>query len=304
MSNPFKPRLSTTQAIDEDTHRKNYYTVWKKFKRSQNSPFIAIDNVFKEKYLNKLEAGPLKLYLYFAFAAKNQSGHSWHSVTTIADYFGTQTRTIDNWIKALVDEGLIYRQRAGKKSNTTYLIPFSHTIVNYRKQKKYQTDSQDLLDDCLKMLNDLKNIYGEVVKVYHFFQWAAGKHDVNTHQDLFVLCKRNDVVTVVEVFLTNSDHLVVSEDEIEEIVRFESPFEFNGEKIIGLAYPDNPQFRSLKTAQLLVDTLVDLADTERWQFDELPQVKYDHFEVLFPEKNETEEETEEDKPEEDEKSVE
>lgn len=292
MNNPFKPRLSISQVIDEDIHRKNYYTSWKKFNRSQNSPFIAIDNVFKEKYLNKLEAGPLRLYLYFAFAAKNQSGHSWHSVATIADYFGTQTRTIDNWIKALVDEGLIYRQRAGKKSNTTYLIPFSHTLLPYNKQKKYKTDSQSLLNDCLKMLDSSKHIYGEVVKVYHFFQWATGKHDVSSHQDLFVLCKRKDIVTVIKIALTKSDDMVISEDEVEEIIRFESPFEFNGEKIIGLAYPDNPSFRSIKTAQQLVDTLVDFADTERWQFDELPQVKYDHFEILFPEENEIEETTE------------
>lgn len=282
MSNPFRPKLSKTIAESEDSVRKNYYASWRKFNQQQKAPFIAIDNTFKEKYLNKLEPGPLRLYLYFSFAANNTNGHSWHSISTIADYFGTQTRTIDNWIKALVDEGLIYRQRAGKKSNTTYLIPFSHTFLVYRKQKKYRYDNQKMLDDCLKDIQRLKEVYGEIVKIYHFFQWS-NKQDKNTNQALFVLSKRHDIITANVISLTKLDDMGISEVDIEDVVRFESPFEFNGEQIIGLAFPDNPSFTSVKTGQYLLETLVELANSEAWQFEELEKETYDKIETLFPE---------------------
>lgn len=282
MSNPFKPKLSIKKISNEDTLRKNYYRGWKSFNMRNRSPFIAIDNSFKEKYLHKLEPGPLRLYLYFSFAANNTSGHSWHSVETIADYFGTQTRTIDNWIRVLVDEGLIYRQRAGKKSNTTYLIPFSHTILNYNRTKKKYANEQKLLDECLTVLEDMKHIYGEVVRVYHFFQWSDEKHEMTAHQDLFVLCKRNDIVTIINVTLNNSDEFVVSEDKIDEILCFDSPFKFKGEHILGFAYPDTPIYRKGKSLPLLVETLAEFADMESWEFDEILKVKYDHIDVLFP----------------------
>lgn len=285
MNNPFQPKIAKIIEINEDTARKNYYGSWRKFNQLQNAPFIAIDNVFKDKYLNKLESGPLRLYLYFAFAAKNKHGHSWHSISTIADYFKAQTRTIDNWIKALVDEGLIYRQRAGKKSNTTYLIPFSHTFLVYRKRKNYRQDNQEMLDDCLENINGLKEIYGDVVKVYHFFQWSDGRQDKSTNQALFVLSKRRDIITVNMITLTKLDDLGISETDIGDIARFESPFEFAGEKIMGLAFPDNPVFNSIKTSQYLLESLVELADSETWQFEELEPVKYDKIEILFPEED-------------------
>lgn len=290
MSNPFKPQIAKAIEISEDTARKNYYASWRKFNKMQKAPFVAIDNVFKDKYLSRLDAGPLRLYLYFAFAANNKHGHSWHSISTIADYFKAQTRTIDNWIKVLVDEGLIYRQRAGKKSNTTYLIPFSHSFLIYRKRKNYKQDNQKMLDDCLNDINRLNEVYGDIVKVYHFFQWSDGKLDKDTNQALFVLSKRNDIVTVNMITLTKSDDLGISEADVEDIVRFESPFKFAGEKIIGLAFPENPVFTSIKSSQYLLETLVELADSDTWEFEELEQVKYDKIETLFPEDDDTESE--------------
>lgn len=287
MNNPFQPKISTTIAINEDATRKNYYASWRNFNKLQKAPFITIDNVFKDKYLSQLEAGPLRLYLYFSFAANNTHGHSWHSISTIADYFKAQTRTIDNWIKVLVDEGLIYRQRAGKKSNTTYLIPFSHSFLRYQKQKKYKQDDQDMLNDCLNDIHKLNEVYGDIVKVYHFFQWADSKLEKNTNQALFVLSKRHDIVTVNMITLAKLDNLGVSEEDLEDIVRFKSPFEFAGEKIIGLAFPENPTFTSTKNSRYLLETLVELADLDTWQLDELEQVKYDKIKALFPEDDST-----------------
>jgi len=285
LSNPFKPKLAKVIEINEDAARKDYYDSWRRFNQLQKAPFTAIDNVFKDKYLSKLEAGPLRLYLYFSFAANNKHGHSWHSISTIAEFFGTQTRTIDNWIKVLVDEGLIYRQRAGKKSNTTYLIPFSHTFLVYRKRKKYKYDDQGMLNDCLDDINKLKEVYGEIVKVYHFFQRSNDRHDKNTIQALFVLSKRHDVITANMITLTKLDDMGINETVVDDIIRFKSPFEFDGEKIMGLAFPDNPVFTSKKTGQYLLETLVDLAESETWQFEDLVEVKYDEIDTLFPEQD-------------------
>ena len=243
-------------------------------------------------YLNRLEGGPLKLYLYFAFVANNKNGHSWHSISTIATYFDAQTRTIDNWIKVLVDEGLIYRQRAGKKSNTTYLVPFSHGLNVYRQRKQIKTDSQELLNACLVDLKKLESVYGEVFSAFHFFQWNAAKTKKITNQALFVLSKRKEVITVTMISLANSEDMVISEENVEEIMRFDSPFILNGNNVVGLVYPDEPSFTAVKTGKHLLDTLVELAETEQWQFEEIPLVEYGNIDTLFPEEDEDEDEDE------------
>src|SRR5690606_15562531 len=134
--------------------------------------FTAIDNsFFTSGILSELDSGPLKLYLYFSHAAKNEYGHSWHSIQTIADYFGTQTRTIDNWIRSLVDKNLIYRAPKGQKSYTTYLIPFSDTLISHPAPRKYATDNQELLNDLVEYIQGLESIYGKIVGVHHLFQW-------------------------------------------------------------------------------------------------------------------------------------
>lgn len=100
---------------DKDLSLKEYYQNWRTHNRSSKSPFITIYKDFKDKELLKdLDGGSLKLYLFFTFAASNDFGHSWHSIQSIADYFGTQTRTIDNWLKPLVEKDLIYREQKGK----------------------------------------------------------------------------------------------------------------------------------------------------------------------------------------------
>lgn len=90
-----------------------------------------------KELLKDLDEGALRLYLYFGFVADNDFGHSWHSIETISEYFGKQTRTIDHWIKKLVDAGLIYRAKDKKKSYTRFLIPYTDTIIEQKPNKKH-----------------------------------------------------------------------------------------------------------------------------------------------------------------------
>ncbi|WP_186315430.1 helix-turn-helix domain-containing protein, partial [Bacillus subtilis] len=140
-----------------------------------NAPFLSLFNKFKDEHLATLEPGPLRLYLYFAFHANNKSGYSWHSIQTMAKFFKTQTRTIDNWIKVLVDKNLIYRERTDKLSNTTFLVPYSNTVLRHAYVNKKEYNDQELLDDLISLIKRRRNVYGEIVKVYHIFQWVMKK---------------------------------------------------------------------------------------------------------------------------------
>src|SRR5690606_34304840 len=93
MSNRFRLTSLLSDGDRQDKALKDYYKSWKDMNSKSKATFTAIDNsFFTSGILSELDSGPLKLYLYFSHAAKNEYGHSWHSIQTIADYFGTQTR--------------------------------------------------------------------------------------------------------------------------------------------------------------------------------------------------------------------
>lgn len=133
--NNFRVLTQLMSADDEQVALKSYYASWRSFNKDTEEPFFALYEGFKNQHLATLESGPLRLFLYFGFHSKNQTGDSWHSISTIAEFFNTQTRTVDNWIKTLVDKGLIYRVRKGHRSHTTYIIPYSDTLIQAKPKE-------------------------------------------------------------------------------------------------------------------------------------------------------------------------
>jgi hypothetical protein len=289
--------LNTLSAKDDtDLALKEYYQSWKTYNKLGKAPFMTLYNSFKDAHLKDIEGGPLKLYLYFSIHASNSYGESWHSIQRIADFFGTQTRTIDNWIKTLVDRDLIYREQKGNKSHTTYLIPYSNTLIHHRPTKKKE-DNQSLLDEILSKIQKREFLYGKVTKVFHIFQWKIAKKSPDksgTTQVLFVISKRDNGVLIGHICpLKKSNHLGVSELNIEEHSTFKSGFQFNGSDVKGIALSHNLPFNRKSSTPAILELLEHLNSIEDWQLDELPELTYGEIEQVLIESEENEDITEE-----------
>ena len=285
---------------EKDLSLKEYYQSWRKHNREGKMPFITIYNEFKEKSLLKdLEGGPLKLYLFFTFAANNDYGHSWHSIQNIANYFGTQTRTIDNWLKPLVEKDLIYREQKGKKSHTTFLIPYSNTLIKHSPTSKREKDDQVVLDGILTKIIKRRALYGEVKKVFHTFQWknTKGKPDnSNNTQVIFIITKRSNGILIGHICsLKKSKHLGVNELNIEDNSVFKSPFKYEGENVTGIILSHEIQLTRRSSTPAILELLEHLDLIEGWQLEERPELQYGPIEEFFIEeenKNESGDDTE------------
>lgn len=254
---------------------KNYYKSWRIVNREANAPFLALYNSFKDKYLASLEAGPLRLYLYFAFHANNESGHSWHSVQTIAKFFDAQTRTIDNWIKVLVDQELIYRERTDKVSNTTFLIPYSDTILPIQPSGQHENEDQQLVDDVIEQVKHREFVYGKIVAVTHLFQWKKEKKRISTksRQMLLINTVRKNGVSVylIYTFRKLTDYGVETLD-IHNMAIFKSPFKYHEHSIKGIAIdPEIPMFNG---SNPLLDLCKEVGQAKDEDFSIHPEIQY------------------------------
>lgn len=261
MVNPFALGISKIDETDdiEAQELKNYYKDWRQYNRNINAPFFPLDNNFKDRYLKDIEGGPLKLYLYFAFHANNKEGHSWHSVNTISEFFGIKTRTVDNWIKSLVEAGLIYRQRDGKKTASTFLLPLSNSVRLLPKPENYK-ENQFLVDYYISHLEKARNVYGEIVAVTHLFQWTnISSENLKSRQAIAFLTKRDNIYVLHLCSLQNTRQNCVNELSIEENRYFESDFNYRGEKMLGLAYPSKVAFSAFKSLKKLIEALVEIS---------------------------------------------
>ncbi|MCI5942727.1 MAG: helix-turn-helix domain-containing protein [Ligilactobacillus animalis] len=100
------------------------YQLWRKEKFNNKEGFFPVFADFK-KEMRKLSPGAISLYIYFGLHSNNRTGTSFHSIGTIANYFGKSPRTITNWIRELTDAKLIERYQEKKGGKTiTYLIPY------------------------------------------------------------------------------------------------------------------------------------------------------------------------------------
>lgn len=306
MANRFRLTSLLSESDKTDRALKDYYKSWRELNQKSKSSFTAIDNsFFTKKILRDLEPGPLKLYLYFSNVASNEYGHSWHSISSIAEYFDAQSRTIDNWIKVLVDKNLIYRAQKGNKSHTTYLIPFSDTLIVHSAPKKLTEDNQSLVDDLITKIRELEFLYGEIIKVHHLFQWTSrkGKSVNRDHsiQMLLIITKRSNGVLIGHIhFLRKSAHLSVSALEIEEHSIFQSPFMFNGINVIGIALTSYPPLQNKSSIRDIIDLVSELVSIEEWELKDRLELEYGEKDNLLPvtEGNINEEEIENDESEE------
>ncbi|MEF2821642.1 MAG: helix-turn-helix domain-containing protein [Clostridium sp.] len=102
------------------------YSKWREMNRAQHKGFFIIYSDFIDKnILRKINGNALKLYIYLGMNSKNDTGESWHSIESIAKYFGKSPRTISYWLSELEEHNLIKRMQLEiNKEAHTYLQPY------------------------------------------------------------------------------------------------------------------------------------------------------------------------------------
>lgn len=110
--------------MNETERLMNDYLIWKTDNINKKEGFFPVYSSFKE-HMRELSPGAISLYLYFGIHSKNKTGESYHSIETIADFFGKSSRTISSWLKELEENKLIVRrQNKIRGVSTTYLRPY------------------------------------------------------------------------------------------------------------------------------------------------------------------------------------
>ena len=122
--------------------------------------FAKVDSNFTA-FLPYLKDGAVKLYLYYAIVANNETGESWYSIDTISQKLGATERSIGNWNNQLEDLGLIYRTSNGRKSKATFVLPLTGFAIKMNLQQIVQ-----VLDDLnLYETNSYTKVFGQVQTV-------------------------------------------------------------------------------------------------------------------------------------------
>ncbi len=278
---------------------RDYYGYWRDTCTDRGAQFFQLYKAFMDRgYLKNLDDGAIKLYLYYGFMAKNDTGESWHGVDRIAEYFGVQTRTVEKWNRALRDAGLIIRSQDKRKSTTTFLVPFSETIRRIKPKKKRNEDNQELVDELLNRVKHQEKLFGPIVQVFHLFHWGMEKKKPSTKDSanqLLIITDKNGILTGHLYTFRNSSAYGVNHFYLPGTVCvFESPYRFNGVPVTGLAVSHT--FRLLRDDLSTHYNLVnDLAHVDRDAlFEEHQHVRYGLIdEVLDLDEDEDDEEQEE-----------
>lgn len=140
-------------------------------------------------FLPHLKDGALKLYLYYALVANNETGESWHSIDTISKKLGATERSISNWNNQLEDLDLIYRTSTGKKSKATFVLPLTGFAVKMNIQQIEQVISE--LD--LYGANVYTKVFGRIQSLTKLFVKGDVADSVNE-----ILCVHLQKLTTVD----------------------------------------------------------------------------------------------------------
>ena len=133
-------------------------------KSNKNFRFAKVDSNFVN-FLPYLKDGAVKLYLYYAAAANNDTGESWHSIDTISKKLSATERSIGNWNNQLENLGLIYRTSTGKRSKATFILPLTGFAVKMSTSQMKQA----LTELNLYSPNEHTRVFGKVqsaIKLY------------------------------------------------------------------------------------------------------------------------------------------
>lgn len=163
-------------------------------KSNKEFRFAKVDSNFV-RFLPHLKDGAIKLYLYYAVVAKNDTGESWHSIDTISQKLNATARSIGNWNRQLEDFGLIFRTSNRRKSKSTFVLPLTSFAVKMSTQKIGQVLTELKLDDT----NESSKVFGKFQSVTKLY--VKGQAPDTIHEILCVHLKR---ISAVDTTVLNS----------------------------------------------------------------------------------------------------
>ena len=202
-------------------------------KSNKTFRFAKVDNNLTA-FLPYLTDGAVKLYLYYALAANNDTGESWHSIDKISQKLGTTERSISNWNHQLEDLGLIYRTSTGKKSKATFVLP----LTGFALKMSIQQIEQAIRELDLYHAGVYTKIFGKVQSLTKLY--IKGEVPDSVNEILCVHLQKRTVVNSVEVNCVDAFIYNISaadEETAKKFRDFESEVKVaivNGEKEITL----------------------------------------------------------------------
>lgn len=143
-------------------------------KSNKNFRFAKVDSNFVN-FLPYLKDGAVKLYLYYAAAANNESGESWHSIDTISKNLCAAERSIGNWNNQLENMGLIYRTSTGKRSKATFVLPLTGFAVKMSASQMEQA----LTELNLYTPNEHTRVFGKVQSALKLYIKNEAANEIN-----------------------------------------------------------------------------------------------------------------------------
>lgn len=105
---------------------RNEYREWRNHQRKHHSGFFVIYNSFKDSgVLKEISGNACRLYVYLGIVSKNETGESWYSADSIAEYFNCDKRSVKRWFEELEEKNLIVRiQKGVMRAANTFLKPY------------------------------------------------------------------------------------------------------------------------------------------------------------------------------------
>lgn len=190
-----------------------------------------------------------------------------------------------------------------KKSHTTFLIPYTDTILNIYVTKKYEANDNRLLKELVQSIENLRSVYGNIVNVYHIFHWQRDSQtkkptkEMNPTNFLLIITKRQDGVLVGHRHhLSKSGMYGISELNIDDVAVFNSPFSYQDKSVLGVAVRHTFRLNQSGSMGTLMQLMKDLAGAEQQMLQQHKEVNYGLIsEVFFPDdeaKEDFEEESE------------
>ncbi|AIS10089.1 MULTISPECIES: helix-turn-helix domain-containing protein [Lactobacillus] len=169
------------------------YRKWKEFNHGIKSPFFKAEEKLLD-YLPFMTTGAIRLYLYYGFHSKNDTGDCWPSIAKIAKDLDVSQRSINNWNSQLIDLGLIIRRYDDHPSQTTYLLPISSFIVSFDDyDDNPKNDKRNLSEiiDKIKSIN--RNANRTLTKVIQLFQWNDNSKKSQNFFSSILFCSENKI---------------------------------------------------------------------------------------------------------------
>lgn len=168
-------KITTTDIL------KDSYKAWRNFRSETKDGHYILPNGFN-RYLPLIHTGAINLYLFYCLHAKNDTGESWYSIETLSNELDISTKSIANWNKQLESLGLIYREKDGKGSITTFLLPITDFII-------------EVEDDINDYIGSNHSFDGDLVSILHIFKWISNDGKSKTcdiPKNLVILCYQRE----------------------------------------------------------------------------------------------------------------